>query len=57
MKVNLRTTPSLTAHIIEVLGNEYNIMNFSKEGEWWKVETVSGKVGYIHERTVTEVSE
>lgn len=57
MKVNLRTTPSLTAHIIEVLGNEYNIMNFSKEGEWWKVETVSGKVGYIHERNVTEVSE
>lgn len=51
---HLRSKPSKSSHALAVLGKGYNLKVIEKIDDWFKVKSVSDKVGYVHDSTVTE---
>jgi hypothetical protein len=53
-KANLRSEPSARSTVLEVLGRETPVIAERNGGRWVRVQTPSGKVGWVHATLLAE---
>lgn len=55
-RLNVRSSPSAGASVVERLNNGSYVTLIARSGSWWRVEYADGKYGYCHSDYISVVS-